>query len=377
MNVCVQQYISCVLCHVPCFDKHLTDAPPKKKSIFIKVEGGVVADDVEAEIRASRQRRRGTRSHHRFGGSGSHNGFGSSSSSGGVPRTVGAGLSTDQFFDSTVSADGYGGGNHHHHNHHSHHNNSTHNHNHHHQQQRQFQHQQHQQQQRVPAEWADIDNGDGNSDRSLSGSRGWDSGNNNTRGQGHKRERPELRGGGGADGGWGASLRGFRGGGGGGGGIGRDSDSHSQRSGSTIHGGGGGDVDCGGSAFMGVSGTTSQTSSPPPSIMSSDDVSVSSYGHPVTVLPGSPNNMRFDGRPPPSLAKIRLEAVRSPVVRRNGGSGRSRAGRGAGGLLEHGGPVFTSPDASKHVHELCSPRSAFTPRSASSVSSLASSRGRR
>ena len=340
-----------------------------------------MADDVEAEIRASRQCRRGTRSHHRFGGGGGHNGFGSSSSSGGgVPRTVGAGLSTDQFFDSTVSADGYGGGNHHHYNHHSHNNSHGHGH-HHHQHLRQFQHQQpHQhQQQRVPAEWTDIDNGNGNNgagngngERSSSGPRGWDSGNSNTRGQGHKRERPELRGGG-SDGGWGASLRGFRGGGGGG----RDTDS--QRSGNTNHGG---DVDCGGSAFMGVSGTASQTSSPPPSIMSSDDVSVSSYGHPVTVLPGSPNNMRFDGRPPPRLAKIRLEAVRSPVVRRNGGGGgsgggRSRGGRGGGGLLEHGGPVFTSPDASKHVQELCSPRSAFTPRSASSVSSLASSRGRR
>lgn len=327
----------------------------------MKVEGGVGTDDVEAEIRASRQCRRGTRSHshHRLGGGGSHNGFGSSSSSGGVPRTVGAGLCTDQFFDSTVSADGGYGGNHHHHRH-THHDNHTHHHH-----QRQFQHQQ-----RVPAEWTDIDNGignnggggptnGGNGERSSVGGRGWDSGN--TRSQGHKRERPELRGGG-ADGGWGASLRGFRGGGGGrGNGHSSGNDSHN-----------GGDMDCGGSAFMGVSGTASQTSSPPPSIMSSDDVSVSSYGHPVTVLPGSPNNMRFDGRPPPSLAKIRLEAVRSPVVRRNGGGGgRSRGERGAGG------PVFTSPDASKHVQELCSPRSAFTPRSASSVSSLASSRGRR
>ncbi|CAM9583606.1 unnamed protein product [Scytosiphon promiscuus] len=145
-------------------------------------------------------------------------------------------------------------------------------------------------------------------------------------------------------------------------------------------------------AFMGVAGCgqASQTSSPPPSIMSSDDVlSVSSYGHPVTVLPGSPNNMRFDGRPPPSLAKIRLEAVRSPIVRHRSARGGGRSGGGGGGGSSSGGnrddsrgsgggePVFTSPDASKHVQELCSPRSAFTPRSASSVSSLASSRGRR
>ncbi|CAN0080257.1 unnamed protein product [Sphacelaria rigidula] len=126
---------------------------------------------------------------------------------------------------------------------------------------------------------------------------------------------------------------------------------------------------------MGVSGSTHSAShsSSPPSIMSSDDISVSSCGNnPVMVLPTSPNNVTFapGGRPPPSLARIRLEAVRSPVVR------HGRVPRGRGGL-EDGGPVFTSPDASKHVQELCSPRSAFTPRSASSVSSLASSPARR
>lgn len=311
------------------------------------MEGGVGTDDVEAEIRASRAPRRGTRSHQRFGASpGSHNGLGSSNSSSSVPRTVGAGVSTNSFFHSTLSADGYnsgsgggsGGGNNH--------------------QEQQHQYHRHHQQ-RVPVEWnGTVDgngNGNGNGERSSSSSRGWDP--PNLRGPGYKRERAEDIRGGGEDGGWGASLRGFRGGdnnSNGGGGVDEDADSR-------------------GSAFMGVSGT-SQTSSPPPSILSSDDVSVSSYGHPVTVLPGSPNNMRFDGRPPPSLAKIRLEAVRSPVVRH----GRSGARGGRGDAEDgNGGPVFTSPDASKHVQELCSPRSAFTPRSASSLSSLASSRGRR
>lgn len=264
----------------------------------MQVEGGVgVADDVEAEIKASRHPRRGTRSHNRFGASSGSNGLGSSSSSSGVPRTVGARVSTGSFFHSTLSADGDAQGSH-----------------------------------RVG--WNGKD--------ARSGPRGWDP---SQRGQGYKRERGELRGGG-ADGGWGAGgFRGFRGDG-----CERDAG--------------------GGSAFLGVSATThSQTSSPPPSIMSSDDVSVSSYGHPVTVLPGSPNNLTFAGRPPPSLARIRLEAVRSPVVR------HGRADRGLGGVED--GPVFTSPDASKHVQELCSPRSAFTPRSASSVSSLASSPARR
>lgn len=252
---------------------------------------------MEAEIKASRHPRRGTRSHNRFGASSGSNGVGSSSSSGGVPRTVGARVSTGSFFHSTLSADGDVHGSH-----------------------------------RV----------DWNGKDARSGLHGWDP---SQRGQGYKRERGELRDGG-ADGGWGASLRGFR-------------------------GDGGCDGDAGGgAAFLGVSATTthSQTSSPPPSIMS-DDVSVSSYGHPVTVLPGSPNNLTFAGRPPPSLARVRLEHVRSPVVR------HGRADRGPGGVED--GPVFTSPDASKHVQELCSPRSAFTPRSASSVSSLASSPARR
>lgn len=260
-----------------------------------QVEGVAVADDVEAEIKASRHPRRGTRSHQRFGAGPGSNGFGSSSSSSGVPRNVGARVSTGPFFHSTLSADGDGYGH--------------------------------------RADW----NGKG----ARSGLRGWDP--PQQRGQGYKRERGELRGGG-SDGGWGASLREFRGG---------DGCEDADR--------------C--SAFVGVSATShSQTSSPPPSIMSSDDVSVSSYGHPVTVLPGSPNNLTFAGRPPPSLARIRLEAVRSPVVRH----GRTESGRGV-----EDGPVFTSPDASKHVQELCSPRSAFTPRSASSVSSLASSPARR
>ncbi|CAN0462954.1 unnamed protein product [Laminaria digitata] len=125
---------------------------------------------------------------------------------------------------------------------------------------------------------------------------------------------------------------------------------------------------------MGASGTTatththSQTSSPPPSIMSSDDVSVSSFWHPVTVLPGSPNNLTFAGRPPPSLPRMHLEGAKTPVAK-----GGRAGGRAVG--VEVG--RFTSPDASKHVQELCSPRSAFTPRSASSVSSLASSPARR
>lgn len=175
--------------------------------------------------------------------------------------------------------------------------------------------------------------------------RGWDSPQKRSS---YKRERGEPCEESG-DGGWGSgggSLRGFRAAG-----------------------------DVGGSAFMGVSGSTHSAShsSSPPSIMSSDDISVSSCGNnPVMVLPTSPNNVTFapGGRPPPSLARIRLEAVRSPVVR------HGRVPRGRGGL-EDGGPVFTSPDASKHVQELCSPRSAFTPRSASSVSSLASSPARR
>lgn len=315
-----------------------------------------MADDVEAEIEASRQQhRRNPRSHRSFGAGGgtrSHNGSCSSGSS--VPRTVGAGVTTKCFFDSTLSADGYNDyagdddddssdyrG----------------------QQQQQQQHQ-HRQHQRVVSER--NGNVNGNGDQRTSSSRGWDP--PNQRGPGYKRDRDRVE----ADGGWGATLRGFRGG------------NNANR------GGGGGDMDVdssrggGSSAFMGVSGGTSQTStsSPPLSIMSSDDVSVSSYGHPVTVLPGSPNNIHFNGRPPPSLAKIRLEAVRSPAVRRGSrsGAGEARSGRGGsggGGGMHNGGPIFTSPDASKHVHELCSPRSAFTPRSASSVSSLASSRGRR
>ncbi|CAM9952827.1 unnamed protein product, partial [Ectocarpus sp. 8 AP-2014] len=68
---------------------------------------GVVADDVEAEIEASRQQhRRNPRSHRSFGAGGgtrSHNGSCSSGSS--VPRTVGAGVTTKCFFDSTLSAD--------------------------------------------------------------------------------------------------------------------------------------------------------------------------------------------------------------------------------------------------------------------------------
>lgn len=255
-----------------------------------------MADDVEAEIKASGNRRRGSRSHQRFGAGPGSNVFGSSSSSGGVPLTVGARGSTAPFFHSTLSADGYGHG----------------------------------------------QRGDWNERPERPAPDEWDP---PQRGPGYKRERGELLGGG-SDGGWGAGLRGFRGG---------DS---------------GGDTDRG-SAFMGVSATShSQTSSPPPSIMSSDDVSVSSFGHPATVLPGSPSILSFARQPQPSLAPIRLEAVRSPVVR-HGRTGRG--GRGGGG----GGPVFTSPDASKHVQELCSPRSAFTPRSASSVSSLASSPARR
>ena len=285
----------------------------KPKPVLYQVAGGVVADDVEAEINASRQPRRGgTRSHQRFGSGPGSNVFGSSSSSGGgVPRTVGARVSTGPFFHSTLSADGYC----------------------------------------HPAQKDDWSYG---KSEGAACPQDWDPPH---RGPGYKRERGELRGGG-ADGGWGASLRGFRGAGG---------------------GGGEGDETDRGSGFMGVSATTatththSQTSSPPPSIMSSDDVSVSSFGHPVTVLPGSPNNLTFAGRPPPSLSRMRLEAVRSPVVR-HGARGGGRGG-GRGGVED--GPVFTSPDASKHVQELCSPRSAFTPRSASSVSSLASSPARR
>lgn len=273
------------------------------------MEGGVVADDVEAEIKASRQPRRGTRSHQRFGSGGS------SSSSNSVPRTVGARVSTGPFFHSTLSnnANGYEDA----------HRETT---------------------------QEDCWN-NGNSARSGGGSRG-----------GYKRDRGELRGGG-ADGGWGANLRGFRGGE-------VDEDGDRDR----------------GSAFLTVPPATShsQTSSPPPSIMSSlDDVSVSSYGHhPITVLPGSPNNLTFAGRPPPSLTKKRLEVVRSPVVRhgrREQGRGMDDSGGSAGGSGGSGGGglVFTSPDASKHVQELCSPRSAFTPRSVSSVSSRASSPARR
>lgn len=263
-----------------------------------QVEGGVVADDVEAEIKASRQPRRGTRSHQRFStGPGSIFG-GSSSSSNSVPRTVGARVSTGSFFHSSLSADG---------------------------------------------ERYDF-RGKG----SRSGMRG-----------SHKRER-ELRGSGSDGCGRVPNLRGFRH---------RDDDEEDD-------GDDEGEEEEGdmGSAFMGVPTTThSQTSSPPPSIMSSDDVSVSSYGqgqgHPITVLPGSPNNLTFARRPPSSLTRVRLEAVRSPIVRH--GQAREH------GQGEEDGPIFTSPDASKHVQELCSPRSAFTPRSASSVSSRASSPTRR
>lgn len=266
-----------------------------------------MADDVEAEIKASRQPRRGTRSHQRFG-SGGNTGLGSSSSSSGVPRTVGARVSTGSFFHSTLSDGDVG----------------------------------------YHREWTGKSSG-------RSGLRG---GNSLTGIEDHDLDLPQHRPGykrergeqceGGSDDGWGPSLRGFR-----------------------EYGGGTGDR--GQAGLLGVSGSTqthSQISSPP-SVMSSDDVSVSSYGHPVMVLPTSPNNVTFaGGRPPPSLARIRLEAVRSPAVR------HGRAPRGRGGV-EDGGPVFTSPDASKHVQELCSPRSAFTPRSASSVSSLASSPARR
>lgn len=230
-----------------------------------------------------------------------------------MPRTVGARVSTGSFFHSTLSADG-----------------------------------------EVYRDWNGRSGG-GAGDLCYRGSHSltgvedlhWDS---PQRGPGYKRERGEQCEAN-EDGGWGASLRGFRGEG-------------------LVGNGGTGN----GSAFLGMSGSThthSQTSSPP-SMMSSDDVSVSSCGNnPVMVLPSSPNNVTFaGGRPPPSLARIRLEAVRSPVVR------HGRAERGRGGN-EDGLPVFTSPDASKHVQELCSPRSAFTPRSASSVSSLASSPARR
>lgn len=253
----------------------------------------MVADDVEAEIRASRHPRRGTRSHHRLGSSGS-NGLGSSSSSSGVPRTVGARVSTGSFFHSTLSADGD-----------------------------------------FYRDWGAKNGRSSFRGHSLSGAKDHEL-DLPLRGPGYKRDRGEQCGG--SDSGLGPSFGDFRR-------EGRDRD---------------------GPGFMGVSGSTqthSQTSSPP-SIMS-DDVSVSSFGHPVMVLPTSPNNVTFAGRPPPSLSRIRLEAVRSPAVRQR------QMGRGV-----EDGPVFTSPDASKHVQELCSPRSAFTPRSASSVSSLASSPAR-
>lgn len=257
-----------------------------------------MADDVEAEIRASRHPRRGTRSHQRFG-SNSSNGLGSSSSSSSVPRTVGARVSTGSFFHSSLSADG------------------DHRH----------------------EEWPagnGRSNQRGSHSLSAADDRGFDP---QLRGPGYKRDRGEQCGGG-PDRGLGRRIR-------------------------ELEGEGAGDRDREG-AFGAVSACTqthSQTSSPP-SIMS-DDVSVSSYGHPVVVLPSSPNNVTFAGRPPPSLARIRLEAVRSPAVRHNQGRG------------VEDGLVFTSPDVSKHVQELCSPRSAFTPRSASSLSSLASSPARR
>lgn len=309
------------------------------------MEGGVLTDDVEAEIKASRHQRQGTRSHQGLGTTdGSSNGLGSSSSSSGVPRTVGARVSTAPFFHSTLSADGDHPNNHHNHHH---------------------------------RDWNGRGRDGGRQglkgDHPLS-SNGVDNGEwdpPQKRGP-YKRERGEPCEDSG-DGGWGIHLRGFRGGGsdrGGGSNGGEERD--------------GGDR---GQAFMGVSGSThthSQTSSPP-SIMSSDDVSASSsFGNnPVMVLPTSPNNVTFaGGRPPPSLARIRLEAVRSPVVRhgrapRGRGGSEDGGGGGGGSGGSGGGPVFTSPDASKHVQELCSPRSAFTPRSASSISSLTSSPARR
>lgn len=68
------------------------------------------------------------------------------------------------------------------------------------------------------------------------------------------------------------------------------------------------------------------------------------------------NNITFTG-PPLSLSQMPVGAVQPSAVRHGGGGGH--------GVED--GPVFTSPDASKHVQELCSLRSAFTPRSPSSV----------
>ncbi|CAM9574327.1 unnamed protein product [Choristocarpus tenellus] len=114
------------------------------------------------------------------------------------------------------------------------------------------------------------------------------------------------------------------------------------------------------SGFVGVIGSNHSQTSSPKSMMSSSDVSCASWGHPVMVSPGSPNNISFADRPPPSFVpRVRLEAVRSPRVV-GGGSGP-----GGVGLDEK---LFTSPDASKHVEQLHSPRSAFTPRSSSSMS---------
>ncbi|CAM9773580.1 unnamed protein product, partial [Discosporangium mesarthrocarpum] len=122
------------------------------------------------------------------------------------------------------------------------------------------------------------------------------------------------------------------------------------------HGGSfGGPPGAGLRGFVGVSRSTQSQTSSPKSMRSSSDISCASWGHPVMVSPGSPNNISFGDRPPSFVPRVRLEAVRSPKVVGGGGGGV--------GLDER---LFTSPDASKHVEQLHSPRSAFTPRSNSS-----------
>jgi len=95
-------------------------------------------------------------------------------------------------------------------------------------------------------------------------------------------------------------------------------------------------------------GHSQRSSSPSSSLISSEGMSC------VMVSPRSPNHIEFGYQPPPSFVpRIKLEALRSPR-----------------GNVDD----LLSPDLSKSIEVLSSPRSAFTPRSYTSNSSTSTPR---